>query len=154
MTETPWRLRRANWQADRVALRQVREQVFIVEQQVPVEEEWDDIDPICQHVLVLDQNGLPIGTGRLTPEGKIGRMAVMAEWRKHGLGAAILRELMDWASEIGWQKLALHAQTQAQGFYQKFGFTPQGDVFMEAGIEHITMVGAPRRREQSQPNPS
>lgn len=143
MTETPWQLRRANWHADRAALRLVREQVFIIEQQVPVEEEWDEIDPICQHVLVLDANGQPIGTGRLTPEGKIGRMAVMPAWRKHGVGAAILRELMRWAGEIGWQTLSLHAQTQAQGFYQQFGFTAQGEIFMEAGIEHITMLGVP-----------
>lgn len=140
MTTINYSLRRANWEQDRADLRLVREQVFIVEQQVPVEEEWDELDPICQHVVAFDGNDHPIATGRLTPEGKIGRMAVMPDWRGHGIGAAIMAALLEWAEEIGWQRLALHAQTHAQGFYAGFGFQPQGERFMEAGIEHVMMV--------------
>lgn len=129
----------ADWASDRQALRALRDVVFIQEQNVPVEEEWDDLDPDCQHVLARDDAGTPIGTGRLTPQQTIGRMAVLADWRGRGVGAAMLQALIDRARALGWSRVSLHAQAQAIGFYQRFGFHAEGEPFMEAGIEHRNM---------------
>lgn len=129
----------ASWDADRDALRAIRDQVFIREQQVPVEEEWDELDPQCQHVLARDAGGAAIGTGRLTPTRKIGRMAVLASWRGRGVGAAMLQQLVERARELGWREVSLHAQVSAIGFYQRFGFQAYGEEFEEAGIRHRAM---------------
>lgn len=134
-----FRVEPADWTADRDALRAVREAVFVHEQQVPVEEEWDDLDPLCRHVLARDDAGTPIGTGRLTPQHGIGRMAVLADWRGRGVGAALLQSLIDRARALGWDRVSLNAQVQAIGFYERHGFMAEGETFMEAGIEHRTM---------------
>lgn len=135
-----FRVEPADWIVDREALRQVREVVFIDEQQVPLEEEWDDLDASSRHVLARDPDGKPIGTGRLTPQRKIGRMAVLADWRGHGVGAAMLQALMDTARTLGWTRIGLNAQVSAVGFYERFGFRADGDEFLEAGIVHRPMV--------------
>ncbi|TXK59646.1 GNAT family N-acetyltransferase [Alkalisalibacterium limincola] len=129
----------ADYTADFDALRLVRETVFVQEQQVPLDEEWDDLDPQCEHVLAVDLDHRPIGTGRLTPGRKIGRMAVMKDWRGRGVGEAILLALIERARARGWDEVSLHAQVSAEGFYSRAGFSPEGERFMEAGIEHITM---------------
>jgi predicted GNAT family N-acyltransferase len=121
------------------ALRAVREPVFVQEQQVPIELEWDDLDPHCVHVLARDREGRPIGTGRLTPERKIGRMAVLPEWRGKGVGEALLQSLIDEALHHRLPEVRLNAQVSAIGFYAKHGFVPYGERFMEAGIEHQSM---------------
>ncbi len=120
-------------------LRAVRETVFVVEQQVPIEEEWDDLDPLCEHVVARDRDGAPIGTGRLTPERKIGRMAVLRDWRGAGVGDALMHALLRAARARGWDSVALNAQVSAQAFYARHGFAPFGERFMEAGIEHQAM---------------
>ena len=120
-------------------LRAVREPVFVQEQQVPIELEWDELDPLCVHVIARDAAGTPIGTGRLTPEHKIGRMAVLPEWRGRGVGDALLLALIDEAAQRRWPELRLHSQASAVGFYVKHGFVPYGERFMEAGIEHQSM---------------
>ncbi len=127
-------------------LRAVREPVFVQEQQVPIELEWDELDPLCVHVIARDTAGTPIGTGRLTPEHKIGRMAVLPEWRGRGVGDALLLALIREAAQRRWPELRLHSQASAVGFYVKHGFVPYGDRFMEAGIEHQSMrrqIGGP-----------
>lgn len=129
----------ADYATDFEALRRVRETVFVQEQNVPLEEEWDELDPRCHHVLARDVAGHPIGTGRLTPERKIGRMAVMKDWRGKGVGEAIMHALLDRARALGWPEVSLHAQVAAMGFYDKFGFEPYGERFDEAGIEHQAM---------------
>lgn len=129
-------------------LREIRETVFVKEQGVPIELEWDELDPLCQHVLARDAEGTPIGTGRLTPEHKIGRMAVRADWRGRGVGEAVLAALIQQARAQGWHDITLHAQVTALGFYARHGFLPQGPRFMEAGIEHQAM-----RRLLDGPNP-
>ncbi len=134
-----FRVEPADWATDRAALRAIRETVFIVEQQVPIEEEWDDLDPQCRHVLARADDGTPIGTGRLTPQRTIGRMAVLDAWRGHGVGAALLQALIDRARALGWTEVSLNAQVQAIGFYQRHGFQAVGETFMEAGIEHRAM---------------
>lgn len=120
-------------------LRAVRETVFVQEQQVPQEEEWDALDPLCRHVIARDGTGRPIGTGRLTPEQRIGRMAVLREWRGKGVGDALLSALMAEAKRMGWLQVSLNAQVSAEPFYVRHGFVPTGSRFQEAGIEHQAM---------------
>lgn len=121
------------------ALHAVRETVFIHEQGVPASIERDALDPLCRHVLALDPHGTPIGTGRLTPDHRIGRMAVLREWRGRGVGDAMLRVLLDEARGAGLREVSLHAQVSAIDFYLRHGFLPSGPRFQEAGIEHQTM---------------
>lgn len=139
MIPADFRIEPADYATDLADLRAVRETVFILEQKVPEEEEWDQLDPRSHHVLARDPSGKPIGTGRLTPEHKIGRMAVLAEWRGKGVGDALLVALMDRARGLGWTEVKLNAQVQALPFYARHGFEPVGERFMEAGIEHQAM---------------
>lgn len=138
-TEDGYSLRIARWPADITPLREVRTKVFIEEQNVSQEEEWDGLDDQSLHVLAIDEKEMPIGTGRLLPEGKIGRMAVLREWRGKGIGAAILNMLMREARSRGHEKVRLAAQVHAVPFYEKFGFQAYGDEFMDAGIPHYWM---------------
>jgi predicted GNAT family N-acyltransferase len=132
-------VRCADWDRDREDLRRVREAVFVREQKVPLELEWDGLDEACVHVLALDRGGLPIGTGRLLPDGHIGRMAVLPSWRRHGVGAALLNELVRLATERGLVQVMLNAQVQAIGFYARYGFAADGEEFLDAGISHRRM---------------
>lgn len=139
MTDRKFMLRLARWPKDINPLREVRTTVFIEEQNVPPDEEWDGLDDECLHVLALDEDEQPIGTGRLLPDGKIGRMAVVKEWRGKGVGEAILKLLMNEARDRGHTQVKLAAQTHAIPFYQKFGFEAYGDEFPDAGIPHYWM---------------
>jgi len=120
----------------------IRRRVFIEEQRVPEEIELDADDALAFHALATIGNDA-IGCGRMLDHGdgevKIGRMAVMPEFRGTGVGRDILRFLMDRARARGLRKAVLHAQLTAEGFYLKEGFTPLGDVFDEAGIAHRKM---------------
>ncbi len=126
------------WGTDAPGLRQVRRAVFIIEQGVSEQDEWDDEDVVSTHVLAT-RNRDPVGTGRLTPDGKIGRLAVLSELRGRGLGAQILSMLVQEAAHRGLKTVYLHAQVQALPFYQKYGFVAEGGVFNEAGIPHRRM---------------
>jgi predicted GNAT family N-acyltransferase len=150
LPEAGFRVEPADYAADFKDLRSVREPVFVVEQNVPLEMEWDELDPKCRHVIARDDAHRPIGTGRLTPEHKIGRMAVLREWRGRGVGEALLLALIDEARALGLADVALHAQVDAIGFYEKFGFAPYGERFEEAGIQHQSMrlALAPREPER------
>jgi predicted GNAT family N-acyltransferase len=120
-------------------LQAIREVVFVQEQQVPAEMERDALDPQCVHVIARSADGMAIGTGRLTPDHRIGRMAVLRDWRGKGVGEAMLLALLDQARERGWREVALNAQASAITFYARHGFLPHGERFMEAGIEHLAM---------------
>lgn len=133
-------VREVDWHERRAELRAIRTAVFIEEQGVPAELEWDEIDASCRHVLAFSTDGAAIGTGRLLPDGHIGRMAVLRAWRGRGAGSAILNRLLDLARMAGFDIVRLHAQTHAVGFYVKHGFTVIGDEFMEAGIPHRAMT--------------
>jgi predicted GNAT family N-acyltransferase len=139
LPDAGFRVEPADYKADFQDLRSVREPVFVVEQQVPLELEWDELDPKCRHVIARDDAHRPIGTGRLTPEHKIGRMAVLREWRGRGVGEALLLALVEQARELGLPEVSLNAQVDAVGFYEKFGFVPYGERFEEAGIQHQAM---------------
>lgn len=133
-------VREASWQTDRNALSNIRKLVFIVEQDVPQEEEWDGRDEESWHWIATDQDGRAIGTARLLPEGQIGRMAVLKEWRGTGVGAALLEMAVEKARHLGFEKVFLHAQTHALKFYEKSGFVADGDEFEDAGIPHFNMT--------------
>lgn len=129
------------WSTDRPALQNIRREVFIEEQAVPEAEEWDDEDAVCVHALA-SLNREPVGTGRLNPGGKIGRIAVKAARRGRGIGTEILRVLLREAYHRGIREPYLHAQLQAVPFYEKLGFRVEGEVFDEAGIPHVRMKHA------------
>ncbi|MEO6365924.1 MAG: GNAT family N-acetyltransferase [Luteimonas sp.] len=134
-----FRIEAIDYQTGLTDLRAVRETVFVQEQNVPLEEEWDALDPQCVHVIARAGDGTPIGTGRLTPERRIGRMAVLREWRNKGVGDALLLALIAQAHERGWREIALNSQVGAQRFYARHGFIPEGERFIEAGIDHQPM---------------
>ncbi|MCK6374852.1 MAG: GNAT family N-acetyltransferase [Zoogloea sp.] len=116
----------------------IRFTVFVDEQKVPVELELDEFDPLSCHALALAGDEA-IGTGRLLPDGHIGRMAVLAGWRGRGVGALLLQALIDEAQRRGMTRVVLNAQTHALGFYARFGFVPEGEEYEEAGLPHRTM---------------
>ncbi len=134
-----WRVELLSWAAAEPLVRPIRETVFIQEQGVPVELEWDGLDPSCVHALVRSPEGTPIGTARMRPDGKIGRMAVLPAWRRRGVGTALLDALLREADRRGLVEVTLDAQTRALGFYRKRGFAAAGAVFLDAGIPHRTM---------------
>lgn len=138
-TQQPIRIRRADFAADATRLHQVREAVFIHGQNVPAEIERDQRDAHCLHVLAEDDEGNPIGTGRLDVDGRIGRLAVLDAYRDQGIGRALLAELVAIAMQQRFDALHLHAQADALGFYLQQGWVPEGDAFTEAGIAHRHM---------------
>jgi len=131
----------ADWsnERDQAACRAVREAVFLQEQNVPVEDEWDAADAQSRHVIARDGAGNAIGTGRLTPQQVISRMAVVKDWRGRRVGAAILDLLLQQARALNYPAVEMHAQSYAVPFYEKFGFARYGDEFLECGIPHFHM---------------
>ncbi|HEY8363165.1 MAG TPA: GNAT family N-acetyltransferase [Tissierellaceae bacterium] len=120
----------------------IRFKVFIEEQNVPADLEVDDIDGIAHHVVVY-QDGIPVGTGRVFEQGGryyLGRIAVLKEYRKQHIGSLIVKLLLQKAFEWGAEEVHIHAQTSALEFYKKLGFIPYGEPYDEAGIRHISMV--------------
>ncbi|MEO8202883.1 MAG: GNAT family N-acetyltransferase [Betaproteobacteria bacterium] len=116
----------------------IRFAVFVEEQKVPAEMELDDNDAVSLHVVASD-GGRAVGTGRLLPDGHIGRMAVLRDARGRGVGAAMLVRLMEAARERGDREVVLEAQTHALGFYRKHGFIEEGSEYLDAGIPHRGM---------------
>ncbi len=137
---TAFRASEVPWASHGDALSLVRRAVFVEEQAIDPDEEWDGEDPHCRHFLAEDVQGRPIGTARLMPSGQIGRMAVLARWRGHGVGARLLALAVGAGGDMGVQPIFLHAQADAVGFYEGAGFQAFGDRFFEAGIEHQAMA--------------
>ncbi|MBY0483454.1 GNAT family N-acetyltransferase [Nitrosomonas sp.] len=129
-----------SWKDEALTLRVIRTEVFINEQQIPEVMEWDEFDAISIHVLACNFDGLPVGTARLLPDGYIGRMAVLKEWRNKGYGGAMLQKLLEELSNRHEKKVMLNAQASAVKFYEKFGFKVFGNDFWEAGILHVRMI--------------
>ncbi|WON74923.1 GNAT family N-acetyltransferase [Nitrosospira sp. Is2] len=132
-------VRLASWHNDSAALKLVREAVFIREQGISVELELDTLDAECIHILAADAMLHPIGTARLLPDGTIGRMAVLKEWRRQGVGSALMEKLLDEAKDRQVRQVTLNAQVYVTAFYRKLGFQAVGEEFMEAGISHVRM---------------
>lgn len=120
----------------------VRKQVFVNEQQVSTEEEYDEFEETSTHFVIYD-NDVPVGAGRfrtIDGIGKMERICVLASHRKRGIGKIIMDALEAYAKEEALPKLKLHAQTHAEDFYKKLGYVANSDVFMEANIPHIVMI--------------
>lgn len=132
-------IRHADWNADRAALRKVRYAVFVQEQGIPETLEWDASDAESFHLLAVNKEGQAIATARLLASGQIGRMAVLSEYRDHGIGSELLRQLLTVAKGRGLEEVFLHAQISAIPFYRRFGFRSEGPTFEEAGIPHQQM---------------
>jgi len=132
-------VRAAVWQEDACALKAIRTQVFVEEQGVPQEMEWDDADDTSLHFIASSDQGEPIGTARLMANGQIGRMAVLKPWRGRGVGDALLRAVLSQALTTGHPPPFLNAQAYAVDFYARHGFKVRGQRFMEAGIPHYKM---------------
>ena len=130
---------KAQWADDSDTLMQLRTRVFVEEQNVSAALEIDGKDSECQHVKAI-VDGLVIGTGRLLPNGFIGRMCVLAEYRNRNIGTMMLENLVQQALDSGHQKVLLNAQSYIIPFYQKFGFRVDSEEFIEAGILHRRMV--------------
>ena len=128
-----------SWDKARALVSPIRFEVFVHEQRVPAEIEIDDADPLCLHAVGF-VDAKAVATGRLLPDGHIGRMAVLNAWRGRGIGSAILRSLIEAARRRGDRKLALSAQVHALEFYRAHGFLAEGEVYQEAGIAHQAMV--------------
>ncbi len=128
----------ANWDKDKPALQMIRRKVFIEEQQVPVEMEWDEFDVTSTHFLCTLENKV-IATARLKSDGQIGRMAVLQDYRNLGFGNKLLVFVIKTARDNNFKKLYLHAQVSAIPFYEKQGFSVCSDIFYEANISHRGM---------------
>lgn len=126
------------WEKARAHASPIRFTVFVEEQGVPREIELDEHDALSIHAVAFDQ-GTAVATGRLLPDGHIGRMAVLKEWRGRGIGSAILDKLLEAARRRGNREIALSAQVHAVEFYRAHGFRAEGDVYEEAGIAHQAM---------------
>ncbi|WP_136247739.1 GNAT family N-acetyltransferase [Halomonas borealis] len=132
-------IREGDWVALGEAAGEIRRVVFIEEQEVPGDEEWDGRDPECLHFLAL-ADGHALGTARLLPDGHIGRVAVLAEARGLGIGLALMEAAIASARRQGLATTELAAQTHALAFYERLGFEAHGEIFMDAGIPHRHMV--------------
>ena len=123
----------------------IRKQVFVKEQGVPLEDEFDQFDTLnglCEHILV-HYNEQTCGTGRIRfihGVGKLERICILEPYRKFGIGKIIIKTLEEIAEEQGVSQVKLHGQTQAEGFYQKLGYRTSSNIFMEDGIPHILML--------------
>lgn len=135
----PFTVSLVSWHDGEPLLRAVREAVFMREQGVPEELEWDGLDGSCRHALALSHHGDAIGCGRLLINGHIGRIAVLPQWRKQKVGTAIMESLLDHARAQGCKQVDVDAQTHAVPFYHRFDFVERGEVFMDAGMPHIRM---------------
>lgn len=124
---------------DEIRVRQIRTVVFVEEQGVPLELDFDGLDNAALHA-VASLDGTPVATGRMLDDGHIGRIAVLKNYRDQGFGSKIVSCLIEEAMDRGFSRVYLGAQKQALGFYSKLGFAPYGEEYMDAGIEHIWMA--------------
>lgn len=127
------------WHDGEPLLRSVREAVFIKEQGIAPELEWDGLDEECRHALALSSQGEAIGCGRMLRNGHIGRIAVLPKWRGQKVGTAIMEAFLDYARTHGYGEVDVDAQTYAAPFYRRFHFLEEGEVFQDAGLPHIRM---------------
>ena len=137
-------VRSGDWSKLGADAARVRTEVFVQEQAIPFDQEWDEADATALHAVVYNRLDQALATGRLLVHApgvaRIGRMAVLRTMRGTGLGADVLRTLMEAARHRGDHEVLLHAQTSARGFYERLGFEPRGEVFHEVDIPHIEMV--------------
>jgi len=133
------RIELMEWDKAQAIAGPIRFAIFVGEQNVPPGIELDEKDAACVHAIAYDDAGKAIGTGRLLPDGHIGRMAVVKDWRRRGVGAELLEALIAEAKRRGHKEVVLSAQLQALEFYRVHGFVAEGKVYEEAGILHQQM---------------
>lgn len=138
------RLTLGDWSTQQTVAQAIRYEVFVIEQNIPLELECDEMDAVCLHAIAYDAQGQALGTGRLLPDGHIGRMAVRRAARGAGIGGALLAALVAAAEKRGDAAVVLNAQSHAEAFYARYGFVREGAEFLEAGIAHIHMRRALR----------
>lgn len=134
-----FRIELGDWHSLRARAEPVRFTVFVTEQGVPPELELDEFDAPSLHALAIDADGTVLGTGRLLPDGHVGRMAVLQSARGRGIGSALLQALVEAARARGGREVVLSAQTHALGFYGRHGFVAEGETYDDAGIAHRLM---------------
>jgi predicted GNAT family N-acyltransferase len=139
MNDIEYKVEQVKWQDKESCLRHIRTVVFIEEQNVPEELEWDEFDETCTHV-IAESDDEYFATGRLLETGQIGRMAVLKPYRARGVGSKILENLLTIAESHNMETVFLNAQVDAIPFYKKFGFEEEGGVFDDAGIPHKKMI--------------
>lgn len=128
-----------DWEQLEKDAKYIREQVFIQEQGIAPEDEWDDFDAIAVHFMVYDKEQ-PIATARLLPQHSVGRVAVLMPYRKQGIGKILMQHIIDYARNQKLHYLKLSAQTYVTAFYEALGFQMQGEVYQDCGIPHIDMI--------------
>ena len=133
-----FKVKTATWPDDSATLKAIRFEVFVIEQNVPAEEEIDAFDPLSIHAIAWT-NGVAAACGRLLPDGHIGRMAVLKAYRGMGVGAQVLEHLIAKARQRGDREVVLSAQTHAIGFYEKFQFVAEGGEYLDCNIPHRDM---------------
>ncbi len=133
------RVETSDWTKDKEALIELRTQVFVGEQKVPPSIEIDGLDPECRHVKAT-ADGIVIGTGRLLPDGHIGRMCIHKNYRQLGIGSLLLKNLVEQALAANYPRIALNSQSYAIPFYEKNGFVVDSEEFIDAGIPHRRMI--------------
>ena|SRR5690606_21458579 len=136
-------VRTTDWSENQDILQGIRHSVFVEEQGVPEDLEIDGKDPVAFHFLATTDSGEAVATARLLHEcdeiARIGRFAVLAEHRNQGFGSYLLEKMVDYARQQGYVKLVLSAQLEAISFYEKAGFEPYGEIYLDAGLEHRSM---------------
>jgi predicted GNAT family N-acyltransferase len=133
-------VRSVDWSQAGDGLRSVRRAVFIDEQSIPEDMEWDEFDETSLHVIAEDAAGRAIGCARLLDDGHIGRLAVLSAWRGRGVGSALLLHLVALARTRGHARAILNSQAHALPFYTRHGFVAEGNEYLEGGIPHRTMT--------------
>lgn len=127
------------WKEHQEQLKNIRTRVFVEEQKVPAELEWDDADNLSTHFLAVDDNDNGLGCIRLTPSGQLSRLCVLENARNQGIGSQLLKTAEAHAQQVGMKEVFLHAQTHATSFYEAAGFSVNGGIFVEADIPHRQM---------------
>lgn len=129
----------SDWNSSKEQITFVRKQVFIIEQGIAPEDEWDELDEDAVHFVSFGTTAVPTGTCRLTEAGQLGRLAVLPAYRHQGYGAMLMAKAIKVAREMGLKKVFLNAQVDAQQFYTKQNFRSDGKIFLEAGKMHVRM---------------
>ena len=133
------KVNQACWQQDKNTLQTIRRAVFIEEQNVPEELEWDEEDLSAFHFLFYNSQGEALACARLLRQGQIGRIAVLKPYRHQGIGSKLLKHIIGFSEKNQISPLFLYAQNHAISFYQKHGFHVKGNEFIDAGIPHHKM---------------
>lgn len=133
-------VKNVDWGNEQHKLRKIREKVFVCQWRIPVEYEFDQLDRLAFHVLVVDENDSAVATGRMTPNGEIGRIAVEPQYRGPEVYQTLFNALLKIAEQHGLQEITVHCELEGVEYYQQQGFRPVGSVFMDAGIPRQSMA--------------